>query len=455
MKAVVTVTGKDTVGIIAKVCTYLAENQINILDISQTIVSEFFNMMMVVDAKNASKDLSDVITDLDKIGEEIGVVIKCQREEIFDKTTTFVFSRVWGNDTDEIISLDTSDANNYVKQLVPAIDTKGNDVKPLQRENPVLRTAYFKDDMGYTTEPYQFYFKKGVNTIELTAVKECVVIDKITVLSVADKLSYEDYKALNAGKPATNGTFSSRIEGEAASAKSSPTLYPTTDRTSSMTYPSSYTATKLNAIGGDNWRVLGDWISWEVEVPADGYYNISMRTKQSTVRGMYSNRIVYVDGEIAFDELKQTIFAYSADWQVVTLGNAQESFEFYLTKGVHTITMEVTLGDYAALVEEIEDVVNYLNDLYLEIIKFTLEIPLIPTAANKKPKHINRLKMLLPVILKASISLISKPEAINCMKYTSFQTLKPKEGSKKNKKIKPMKIKLLQFCLIVSKNNSK
>lgn len=84
-KVVITVVGKDTVGIIAKVCTYLAENHINILDISQTIVSEFFNMMMVVDAKNASKDLSDVITDLDKIGEEIGVVIKCQREEIFDK----------------------------------------------------------------------------------------------------------------------------------------------------------------------------------------------------------------------------------------------------------------------------------------------------------------------------------------------------------------------------------
>ena len=84
-KVVITVVGKDTVGIIAKVCTYLAENHINILDISQTIVSEFFNMMMVVDAKNATKDLSDVITDLDRIGEDIGVVIKCQREEIFDK----------------------------------------------------------------------------------------------------------------------------------------------------------------------------------------------------------------------------------------------------------------------------------------------------------------------------------------------------------------------------------
>lgn len=84
-KVIITVVGKDTVGIIAKVCTYLAENHINILDISQTIVSEFFNMMMVVDDSKATKDLSEVITDLDAIGEGIGVVIKCQREEIFDK----------------------------------------------------------------------------------------------------------------------------------------------------------------------------------------------------------------------------------------------------------------------------------------------------------------------------------------------------------------------------------
>lgn len=84
-KVIITVVGKDTVGIIAKVCTYLAENHINILDISQTIVSEFFNMMMVVDASKSTKDLSEVITDLDAIGEGIGVVIKCQREEIFDK----------------------------------------------------------------------------------------------------------------------------------------------------------------------------------------------------------------------------------------------------------------------------------------------------------------------------------------------------------------------------------
>ena len=84
-KMIITVVGKDTVGIIAKVCAYLAEKQINILDISQTIVSGYFNMMMVVDRTNATNSFGDMADEMEKVGEEIGVVIKCQREEIFDK----------------------------------------------------------------------------------------------------------------------------------------------------------------------------------------------------------------------------------------------------------------------------------------------------------------------------------------------------------------------------------
>jgi ACT domain-containing protein len=83
-KTIITVVGKDTVGIIAKVCTYLADSQINILDISQTIVSGFFNMMMIVDMTGTSKEFNQVADDLEALGKEIGVVIKCQKEEIFD-----------------------------------------------------------------------------------------------------------------------------------------------------------------------------------------------------------------------------------------------------------------------------------------------------------------------------------------------------------------------------------
>ena len=82
---IITVVGKDTVGIIAKVCTYLADNGVNILDISQTIVSGFFNMMMITDMSGAKKSFADISNEMDKLGEEIGVTIKCQREEIFEK----------------------------------------------------------------------------------------------------------------------------------------------------------------------------------------------------------------------------------------------------------------------------------------------------------------------------------------------------------------------------------
>lgn len=84
-KTIITVVGKDTVGIIAKVCTYLAEEKINVLDISQTIVSGYFNMMMVVDMNKAAKAFSECQKDLDALGTEIGVSIKCQRAEIFEK----------------------------------------------------------------------------------------------------------------------------------------------------------------------------------------------------------------------------------------------------------------------------------------------------------------------------------------------------------------------------------
>ncbi|MBQ2287473.1 MAG: ACT domain-containing protein [Lachnospiraceae bacterium] len=83
-KTIITVIGKDTVGIIAKVCTYLAENNVNILDISQTIVQEYFNMMMIADI-NASEKTFDILSEeLKEVGEKIGVKVKMQHEDIFN-----------------------------------------------------------------------------------------------------------------------------------------------------------------------------------------------------------------------------------------------------------------------------------------------------------------------------------------------------------------------------------
>ena len=83
-KAIITVVGQDTVGIIARVCTYLSQHNVNVLDISQTIIDGYFNMMMIADTAKCEKDGGELAKELENLGKEIGVVIHCQHEDIFN-----------------------------------------------------------------------------------------------------------------------------------------------------------------------------------------------------------------------------------------------------------------------------------------------------------------------------------------------------------------------------------
>ena len=289
----------------------------------------------------------------------------------FPGTETLTFARVW---------VDSKDAYNEDGNL--KTDTRGNELKPKQIEElHSICEAYFKDYMGYETENYQIYFDQGENTVVFEASKEPVIIEELKLVSVQDQVNYNTYKenlfASHEIKLENNPKgLINTIQAEKAKAKSSPTLYPTTDRSSSKTTPYSYTKTMLNAIGGNSWKVLGDWIEWEFEVPEDGYYNISMRAKQNMVRGMYSSRIVYIDGQVLFEELNDVQFSYENKWQNVTLGNDEGDFLFFFKKGEkHTIRMEVTLGKYAELIERLQYMVTVLNGVYREIISYTTVTP--------------------------------------------------------------------------------
>ncbi len=83
MKAIVTVVGEDRVGIIAEVCTLLAAHQVNVLDISQTVMQDYFTMMMVVDTSASPMPLAELAQTMDKKGEEMGLSIRLQRADIF------------------------------------------------------------------------------------------------------------------------------------------------------------------------------------------------------------------------------------------------------------------------------------------------------------------------------------------------------------------------------------
>ncbi len=84
MKAIVTVVGKDRVGIIAAVCVKLAEYNVNVLDISQTVMQGYFTMMMATDVSACNVPLATLVSDMDAVGKEMGLSIRVQREDIFE-----------------------------------------------------------------------------------------------------------------------------------------------------------------------------------------------------------------------------------------------------------------------------------------------------------------------------------------------------------------------------------
>lgn len=291
----------------------------------------------------------------------------------FDGADSFVFSRIWQD------SASSYDEDGNLKR-----DTNGNDLKPQQVEVYTFRDGYFKDDMGYVTEPTMFYLEEGENEITLISIKEPILIDQLHIMSVKKSKTYDEYLAeleSKYGTPSLTNQTTGVIQAEKASYKSSPTLYPTTDRSSSNTTPFSLKETRKNAIGGDQWKVLGDWISWNFTVPESGYYNISMRARQNLIRGMYSSRIAYVTeqgaaNETLFEELNDIQFSFSSDWQNVTLGDGERDFLFYFEKGkTYTLTLEVTLGEYASLIERIQAVIDELSKTYRTIVAYTTTSP--------------------------------------------------------------------------------
>lgn len=253
-------------------------------------------------------------------------------------------------------------------------DNQGNQIRPTQIEVYDWQSSRFEDDMGYITEPYRFYFEKGDNEITLEAENEPMIIRKFMVAPVSVIQSYEEYVAKypDISDQAMTAGYIQMIQGEDSTLRSESSLYAKYDRSSPTTYPNSVTNTVLNYVGGDTWRSSGQWIEWEFEVPEDGYYNIMIKGRQNYSRGSVSSRTVYIDGEIPFSEMKEISYAYSNDWECKNLADENGvPYNFYLTKGTHTIRLEATLGGVGPILEELEDSTYRVNQIYRKILVYT------------------------------------------------------------------------------------
>lgn len=274
----------------------------------------------------------------------------------FSGADNLIFSRIW---------TDAGEAK---------MDNRGNEIRPAQKEAPRWESTYLKDYMGYEIEPYSFYFNEGKNTVRLEAISEPAAICNLVIGQKEEMLSYKEYIA--SFDPAeysySDSGFYYKKQGEDAEYRSSPTLYAIFDRASSNTEPYSASKIKLNSIGGEQWGIPGQWIEWEIEVPEDGFYNISFKAKQNYNRGKVSVRTVMIDGRIPFREASQLEFRYNTGWKLTTLADEDGTpFKIPLTKGKHTIRLEVTLGSLGDILTEMDQSIYRLNAIYRKILVLT------------------------------------------------------------------------------------
>lgn len=283
---------------------------------------------------------------------DIGRAVYINGEIPYDEARYLEFTRIW-QDAEEITR-----------------DSRNNDVRPKQEEAPAWITAYCVDSDGFYTDALCFYLEQGKNSITIESTQEPMVIGKLVLKQEEKVISYEEYKKQNeaAGYKAA-GVETLKIQAEDTLYKSNSTLYPIPDRSSPLTEPQDASKTRLNTVGGINWHQNGQWISWAIEVPKDGLYEIAVKYRQNDNQGVTVVRSLEIDDETPFAEAAQLHFFYDNEWQITTLGNGEETYKFYLTAGTHELTMKVALdNDLAEILRLVDECVVNLNSAYRQML---------------------------------------------------------------------------------------
>ena len=260
--------------------------------------------------------------------------------------------------------------NNYTEGRFEK-DFNGNELRPTSYVDHKWGTYEFIDSNTYYANPFEFYFEKGVNTLSLEAVREDVVISEIRIYPYEDNISYEEYVS---GKSEAAAEVI-HLDAETPSATSDYTVYPIYDRKSPITEPQDASKIMLNTIGSEKWTTPGQWVEYEFEVASAGLYEIVLRFRQNELPGMYTSRKIFIDGEIPFEEANYAKFNYNTEWQVGSLNNGADTFQFYFEPGVHTVRLEVTLGEMGDVVRQVSEIMTSVNNDYLEILKLTGSSP--------------------------------------------------------------------------------
>ncbi len=282
---------------------------------------------------------------------EIILSAKINGNNPFGEADNFRLPRLWKNETDI------------------TVDKFGNQITPKQIQQESYQSYSLKDADGLYLNPLKFSLDEGKNSITLQLYTGKIALTALSLEAVETYESYEKVSETYKNADEYEGK-DIVIQGQNATYKSSKELRPISDKSDPAVTPSSAYNTMVNSIGGSNWDSAGEKITWEFDVPKDGLYVIAFNYRQSYLTNASSIRSLKIDDKTPFSEASEILFPYATEWEIKQFGE-DEPYKVFLTKGKHTLSLEVSLGEIADITRELADIVYNVGELYRQIIMIT------------------------------------------------------------------------------------
>lgn len=254
------------------------------------------------------------------------------------------------------------------------VNLKGDELRPSLTEQTAWQTQTVRDSKNQYPGALEFYLDAGRHTVTLRLRESALVIRSLEFCNPEIPEDYEQVKAQwdEAGAKDTSG-YLGEYEAEKSYLKNALTMFATYDTAQSHVTPASPSVIHYNTIGKNTWKEAGQEITWEFQVPEDGYYYLAFKVKQRDKTNAYSTRSVTVDGQTVFTEMQEQKFTYQSDWYVQNLQDAEGTpLKVYLTAGRHVLGMKAEIDqEFAEFLRDFDETVSDLSGWYREIIKIT------------------------------------------------------------------------------------
>ena len=242
-----------------------------------------------------------------------------------------------------------------------------------QDEIHLWQTVRAADGQGVYVDPLKFCLTAGRHEISLHYVDQPVTLGTLALVAPAAHPTYAEAAAGYAaqGLKAADKDVQIKFQAENSAWRSENVIRRESDA-DPMTEPRSGANRVLNVMGGWRWRLGNAAVAWDFDVPESGWYNITIKGRQTYNRGSVSSRILYLDGKIPFSGMENVSFSYTTTWEMNTLSDDSGTpYRFYLSAGHHTLRLEATLGDMGQILSDMEESIYRLNQMYRRVLVLT------------------------------------------------------------------------------------